>query len=200
MLAMHGGAWLALKTDGAVTRRARRTVWIAALALVALFAVAGLWVAFGLAGYVISSPLAHDGPSNPLGKTVARQVGAWLANYHIHGALIAAPALGVAGALLAALLSPLKRDLLAFLASAACVAGVVATAGISMFPFLLPSSSDARSSLTVWDASSSRLTLFIMLIATLIFLPIVLIYTGWVIRVLRGRVGLAHVERTERAY
>ena len=200
MLAMHGGAWLALKTDGAVTRRARRAVWIAALALVALFAVAGLWAAFGLSGYVISSPLAHDGPSNPLGKTVARQVGAWLANYHIHGALIAAPALSVAGALLAALLSPLKRDLLAFLASAASVAGVVATAGISMFPFLLPSSSDARASLTVWDASSSRLTLFIMLLATVIFLPIVLIYTGWVIRVLRGRVELAHVERTERAY
>ncbi len=200
MLAMHGGAWLALKTDGAVTRRARRTVWLAALALVALFAVAGLWVAFGLSGYVISSPLAHDGPSNPLGKTVARQVGAWLANYSIHGALIAAPALSVAGALLAALLSPLKRDLLAFLASAASVAGVVATAGISMFPFLLPSSSDARSSLTVWDASSSRLTLFIMLIATVIFLPIVLFYTGWVLRVLRGRVGLTHVERTERTY
>lgn len=34
-----------------------------------------------------------------------------------------------------------------------------------------------------------KLTLFIMLLATLIFLPIVLFYTGWVIRILRGRVG-----------
>ena len=200
MLAMHGGAWLALKTDGAVTRRARRVVWIAALALVALFAIAGWWVAHELAGYVISAPLAHDGPSNPLAKTVARKAGAWLANYSVHDKLVAAPALGVAGALFAALLSLFKRDLLAFLASAASVAGVVATAGISMFPFLLPSSSDLQSSLTVWDASSSRLTLFIMLLATVVFLPIVLFYTGWVIRVLRGRVPLQHVERSERVY
>ena len=200
MLAMHGGAWVAVKADGAVTRRARRGVMLAALALVVLFAGAGAWAALGLSGYVVGSALGHSGPSNPLGKTVSREIGAWLANYRIHAALLAAPALGVAGALLAALLSPLKLDRLAFLASAASVAGVVATAGISMFPFLLPSSSDPRSSLTVWDASSSRLTLFIMLIAVAIFLPIILFYTGWVIRVLRGRVAVQHVERTEHLY
>jgi cytochrome bd ubiquinol oxidase subunit II len=200
MLTMHGGAWVALKADGAVTRRARRGVMLAALALVVLFAGAGAWAALGLSGYVVGNALGHSGPSNPLGKTVSREIGAWLANYRIHAALTAAPALGVAGALLAALLSPLKLDRLAFLASAASVAGVVATAGISMFPFLLPSSSDPRSSLTVWDASSSRLTLFIMLIAVAIFLPIILFYTGWVIRVLRGRVAVQHVERTEHLY
>jgi cytochrome bd ubiquinol oxidase subunit II len=200
MLTMHGGAWVAVKADGAVTRRARRAVMLAALALVVLFAGAGAWAALGLSGYVVGNALGHSGPSNPLGKTVSREIGAWLANYRIHAALIAAPALGVAGALLAALLSPLKLDRLAFLASAASVAGVVATAGISMFPFLLPSSSDPRSSLTVWDASSSRLTLFIMLIAVAIFLPIILFYTGWVIRVLRGRVAVQHVERTEHLY
>ena len=200
MLAMHGSAWLALKTDGAVTRRARHGVILGALALVILFAGAGLWVAFGLAGYTVAGPLAHSGPSNPLGKTVLRDTGAWLANYHVHGALIAAPALGVAGALIAALLTRFQRDLSAFIASALCVAGVVATAGISMFPFLLPSSSDPRASLTVWDSSSSQLTLFIMLLATIIFLPIVLLYTGWVMRVLRGRVRLEHVERSEHLY
>ena len=195
MLAMHGSAWLALKTDGAVTRRARRGVALGALALVVLFAGAGLWVAFGLAGYVVSGTLAHAGPSNPLGKSVLRDTGAWLANYYIHPLLVAVPAVGIAGALLAALLAQFRHDLSAFIASALGVAGVVATTGISMFPFLLPSSSDPRASLTVWDSSSSRLTLFIMLLATIAFLPIVLLYTGWVLRVLRGRVRLKHVER-----
>ena len=79
------------------------------------------------------------------------------------------------------------------MASALSVAGVIATAGLSIFPFLLPSSLDPSASLIVWDASSSRLTLFIMLIATLVFLPIVLLYTAWVYRVLRGRVTAAYV-------
>ncbi|WP_285772642.1 cytochrome d ubiquinol oxidase subunit II, partial [Rhizobium dioscoreae] len=64
---------------------------------------------------------------------------------------------------------------------------------VSMFPFILPSSLDPRSSLTVWDASSSHLTLFIMLVVAVIFLPIVLAYTAWVYRVLWGKVDEATV-------
>jgi cytochrome d ubiquinol oxidase subunit II len=75
------------------------------------------------------------------------------------------------------------------------VASVIATAGLSTFPFLLPSSLDPNASLTVWDASSSRLTLLIMLGVTLVFLPIILCYTAWVYRVLRGRVTAEYVER-----
>jgi cytochrome d ubiquinol oxidase subunit II len=73
------------------------------------------------------------------------------------------------------------------------VAGVIVTAGLALFPFLLPSRTDPASSLTVWDASSSRLTLFIMLVCTLVFMPIVLAYTAWVFRVLRGKITLEHV-------
>ena len=64
-----------------------------------------------------------------------------------------------------------------------------------MFPFLMPSSIAPAASLTVWDASSSRLTLFVMLLATLIFLPIVLIYTSIVFRTLRGVVTASFVEK-----
>jgi cytochrome d ubiquinol oxidase subunit II len=46
----------------------------------------------------------------------------------------------------------------------------------------------------VWDATSSQLTLFVMLIATLIFLPIVLAYTGFVFRVLKGPVTAKQIE------
>jgi cytochrome d ubiquinol oxidase subunit II len=200
MLVMHGGSLIALKTDRAVAARARHAAMIAAVSLIVLFALAGLWVATFLPGYAITSDIARDGPSNPLVKTVVVQPGAWLHNYGGHRWMIVAPALAFFGALAAALLHAARQALAAFLASAAAVAGVVATAGVSMFPFLLPSSSDPRSSLTVWDSSSSRLTLFIMLIVTAIFLPLILCYTGWALRVMRGKVTLAHVEASEDAY
>ena len=33
--------------------------------------------------------------------------------------------------------------------------GIIGTAGVSLFPFIMPSSTDPRSSLTVWDSVSS---------------------------------------------
>ena len=200
MLTMHGGSWIAHKTDGAVATRGRGAAMIAAVALIVLFALAGLWVAYYLPGYAITGDMAHGGPSNPLLKQAAAESGAWLRNYAIHRELLAAPAIGFAGALIALLLLAARQPFVAFLASGASVAGVVATGGISMFPFLLPSSSDPRSSLTAWDSSSSRLTLWIMLIVTAILLPIILCYTTWAIRVMRGKVTLAHVEQGEDLY
>jgi cytochrome bd ubiquinol oxidase subunit II len=153
-----------LKADGAVAERAARAVTRAGLITTAVFALAGLWVAFGIEGYAVSGPLDHNGPSNPLGKTVLREIGAWLDNYRVHHWLIAAPVLGFAGSAFASLLAA-NAPRAAFAASAIGVAGIIATAGVSLFPFLMPSSTHPSASLTVWDASSSRLTLFIILLA-----------------------------------
>lgn len=193
MLVMHGGAWLSLKAAEPVAARAVAAMHLAAMALIALFAVAGVWVAVGIDGYAIAGAVAHDGPSNPLLKQATREAGGWMANYGTQPWTLAAPVLAFAGAFGVIALSGLRRPALTLLASAASVAGVIATAGLSVFPFLLPSSLDPNASLTVWDASSSRLTLAIMLGATLVFLPVVLAYTAWVYRVLRGRVTLAYV-------
>ncbi len=62
----------------------------------------------------------------------------------------------------------------------------------------MPSSAQPEASLTVWDASSSQRTLFVMLIATLIFLPIVLVYTSWAFHTLRGAVTPAQIERNSQ--
>jgi cytochrome d ubiquinol oxidase subunit II len=188
MLVMHGAAYLDVKAGEPVAGRARRAGGVAAIATLVLFALAGLATAFLIRGYVITSAIDPAGPSNPLGKTVVTQTGAWLANYGAHPWMLAAPALGFAGALSAFFLFKAARPVLTWVATSASVAGIVATAGVSMFPFLLPSSSSLSSSLTVWDASSSRLTLGVMLAATVVFVPIVLAYTAWVFRVLRGRV------------
>src|SRR5579875_733764 len=199
MLAMHGGAFLAAKAAPPVTERARHAAIAAAIALIALFALAGWW-SEQLDGYRIVGALAHDAPSNPTAKQAAIAAGAWLANYRTLPWLAAVPGLGFAGALLTAVALALQWDKLAVFFSGLSVAGVVATAGVSMFPFILPSSLDPSMSLTVWDASSSRTTLVIMLVATLIFMPIVLLYTAFVYRVLRGRISAGQIEGDSNSY
>jgi cytochrome d ubiquinol oxidase subunit II len=195
MLAGHGAIYLTLKTEGAVQARAHRAARGLLLATIVLFAVAGLWVAWGIDGYRITSPISADGPSNPLLKTVTRQPGQWFANYRAHSWTLAAPIAGFLGPIFAMLLTLARRPGLAFVASAFGIFGIIATAGVSMFPFLMPSNIAPAASLTVWDASSSRLTLFVMLLATLVFLPIVLIYTWIVFRALRGIVTASFVEK-----
>ena len=91
------------------------------------------------------------------------------------------------------------RRAMAFISSALGIFGIIATAGVSMFPFLMPSDIAPAASLTVWDASSSRLTLFVMLVATLIFLPVVLIYTAIAFRALRGVVTASLVEKNSNS-
>jgi cytochrome d ubiquinol oxidase subunit II len=194
MIVLHGATWLNLKTEGAVKARARAVMPYAALAFGILFAVAGIWLS-KLQGYEVSGVLAHDGPSNPLMKTVIRG-GNWHSTGPLHSWTWATAAIAFVGATLAVALR--GRPGIAFVASALVPLGTIATAGTALFPFLLPSSSNPDASLTVWDASSSRLTLGIMLGAVAIFLPIVLGYTAWVYRVLRGPVRESDIEQNSK--
>jgi cytochrome d ubiquinol oxidase subunit II len=108
------------------------------------------------------------------------------------------PAVAFLGAILTLLLlRQARRPGLTFITSGFTVAGIIGTAGVSLFPFLLPSSSNPNASLIVWDSSSSLLTLQIMLAATVIFLPIILLYTSWIYYVLRGPVTIAGIERDD---
>lgn len=188
MLTMHGASWLGLKTQGPVQARARRIGSVAALVTIVLFALGGLWLWAGIDGYRVTSAIITNGPSNPLAKTVERGAGAWFGNYAAHPWTMIAPVLGFAGAVLMLLLVRTHREVLTLLSSALAIIGIIATVGLSMFPFILPSSHDPNSSLTVWDASSSHLTLFIMLVVSAIFLPLIALYTTWVYRVLWGKV------------
>ncbi len=194
MLLTHGAVYLAVKTEGAVAQRARTISRFAALAWVLLFALAGLWLWMGHFGFAITSGAMPGGAPDPLAKTAAPLAGAWLANYGRWPVTTLIPAVGLAAPLAVAALAGIRRRLIVFVVSALGIAGVIGTMGISLFPFLLPSSSHPGSSLTVWDASSSHRTLGIMLIAVIIFLPIVLAYTGWVYRVMRGPVTGAYIE------
>lgn len=201
MLVLHGAAWLGVKAErGPIQERARRIGIGAALLSLVLFAVGGLFVAFGDLGFRITGAVDMGGASNPLRTTVAAAPGAWLDNYGLHPWMIAAPLLGFVGAA-AALLGLVRRsEPLALSGSSVSALGIISTVGLSMFPFILPSSVDPQSSLTVWNASSSHVTLFIMLVCTIIFLPIVLAYTAWVYRVLWGRSTVAAVRTNPDLY
>jgi len=189
MLVMHGAAWLAFKAEGTVANRAAAFGWKAALIAAILFAGGGLLTWAGLlGGYQVTSPIAWTGPSNPLGKTVVVNAHAWLANFQATPWLFVVPGLGIVAPLLAALGFRTRLAGFTFLISMLAVACIIATVGLSMFPIILPSSTHPAEALAVFDASSSRATLRNMLIATVIFLPIVLAYTGWVYKVLWGKV------------
>ncbi|CUW44946.1 cytochrome d ubiquinol oxidase, subunit II [Brucella vulpis] len=194
MLTMHGAAWLVLKTNGVIQARARAYGSVAALLTVILYIVAGaiswLWVS----GYRITSAVVMDGPSNPLQKTVELDHGAWFANYANYPILLIAPALGILGAL--AVLATLRsgRELAPLLFGKLSIFDIISSVGVSMFPFILPSSIDPQSSLTVWDSSSSHQTLFIMLVVTVVFIPIIVAYTAWVYKVLWGKVDKSMIE------
>jgi cytochrome d ubiquinol oxidase subunit II len=114
--------------------------------------------------------------------------------------MLAAPALAVLGSLVAWLGLQVRGGVTAILGSSVAIFGIIASVGLSMFPFLLPSSLNPNASLTVWDASSSQMTLFIMLLVTLLFMPIILLYTAWVYRVMRGPVTTKSLSRNPNAY
>jgi cytochrome bd ubiquinol oxidase subunit II len=201
MLVLHGACWLGVKVErGPILERARRFGTVAGLASLVLFAVGGLIVAKGHLGFRLEGVIDPAGPSNPMRALAVAAPGAWLDNYGRYPAMLLAPTLGFLGAV-AALLGLWRRsEPLALAGSTASTAGIIATVGLSMFPFILPSSIDPRSSLTVWNASSSHLTLFVMLIATAVFLPIVLAYTAWVYRVLWGRTSTAALRTNPDLY
>ncbi|SNT68713.1 cytochrome d ubiquinol oxidase subunit II [Paracoccus seriniphilus] len=187
MLVMHGAGWLVLKTEGAVAERARVLGSRAALVVLAGYALAGLWLAVGVDGYALVGQVAHDGPSNPLASEVLHDH-SWLRAYADRPWIAIAPLMGFGGTFMAwralqngGQLSPLGWSKMA-------IFGMISSVGLTLFPFLLPSNTNPDSSLTIWDASSSHLTLFVMLMATVIFLPLILVYTAWVYRVLWGKV------------
>jgi cytochrome d ubiquinol oxidase subunit II len=193
LFCQHGAAFLHLRAGPPIAERARRVgIWCAGI-FIMLFVLAGLWVYAGVEGYALAGDRTANALSNPLSKTVTQSPGAWSANFVQHADLWAIPLTGIGGALITALCLGLRWVWAGFLASAMTVLAAVLTAAVAMFPFMVPSASDPRSSLTVWDASASEHTLNLLGLAVAVFLPVVLAYTVWVYRVLRGKLTVEQV-------
>ena len=200
MITFHGAIYLMHRTEGDIHRRSRVAVMLFGALLLIGFSVAGVWLQW-IPGYAINSVIDPAALPDPLAKQVVREAGAWMHNYQTQPATLAVPILAYLGIIAALLLAAKGRTLAAFVASSIGIAGVIGTAGVSMFPFILPSSTAPNASLTVWDSVSSHLTLTIMFFATLIFMPIIIAYTSWAYKVMSGKVTAAYVrENSHTAY
>lgn len=198
MVTAHGGVYLSLRTEGVMQKRAIKIATIFSLLTIVLFAVGGLCVSH-INGFVATN-LNPNAASDPLVKSVTIVKGAWLNNYSAHPITMLAPALAFLGLIFSIKANTSGKSGIAFIASSVAMAGIILTAAVSMFPFIMPSSSSPVSSLTVWDATSSEHTLFLMLVAALIFTPIILIYTSWVYKIMNGKLTAAKIEENSKAY
>jgi cytochrome d ubiquinol oxidase subunit II len=198
MITMQGGAYLAHRTEGAIQARVINATKIAALVLILSFISAGVWLQ-SMEGYRITSAVVQGALPDPMAKTVVREAGAWMANYQHQPLMWVLPILGVLAAAATAWLVHKRHTLSAFVSSSLALVGVIGTAGASMFPFIMPSSSMPAASLTVWDSASSHLTLGIMFWATLIFMPIIIFYTSWAYKVMSGKVTEAYIKENDHA-
>jgi cytochrome d ubiquinol oxidase subunit II len=190
MMLLHGTTYAAMKVGEPLAARARKGAALGGALFIVSFALAHVWIRGHIPGYQIIGVMDHAGPSSPMSKNVTVIAGAWMANFQYWPWLWVAPAGAFLTCLGALIANFAKRPVAAFLLSGLTSAGTILTAGFALFPFLMPSSSDPNQSLTVWDASSSAVTLRIMLWATVIFIPIILLYTTWVFRALKGQVRL----------
>lgn len=198
MIITQGATWLMMKTEGEVLARSRTAAMIFSLLTLVLFALAGVWVS-GMDGYVIVGAVATDAVTNPLHKEVVVQAGAWMQNYNLYPWMIAAPVLGLVMSLLTALAAKLGKGWMAFLFSSLAIAGIILTAGFSMFPFVMPSSLEPSQGLTMWDATASFNTLKVMTVVAVVFVPTVLTYTIWTYIKMFGRVSNKHIEDNQQS-
>jgi len=197
MFLMHGAVYLMMRSDMEVHRRSKKVAMIASLAVIALFAIEGLWIAFGIDGMRITSGLDPHGVANPTLKTVEVVSGAWLDNYSKYPLMMMVPALGFLGALGAYLLARTNHDNLAFWCSSTSLISIILTAGFSLFPFIMPSSANPDHSFTVWDATGSELSIMISLISAVIFVPIILAYTSWCYNKMWGPQTIKSIQKND---
>jgi cytochrome bd ubiquinol oxidase subunit II len=194
MLTMHGAIWLQLRTEEPIVGRAKVWAKKTGILTIAAFALAGVWLSLGIDGFrVVSMPELGATP-NPLTKEVVQESWAWLANYRQYPWTLVFPLLGFAGLGGAVLLSMKDRPGLGLVISSLGLTGVIMTAGVTMFPFIMPSSTNPNSSLIAWDAVSSHLTLTVMFWAAMIFVPLILMYTTWTYAKMWRRVTVAEIK------
>lgn len=158
MMAQQGVFGMAIHADKDLKERMLRHIHWTTLILLMTFSLIGLYSAASLTGFKLETPLL-DLLSNP-GATASKKVvmmkGYWGTNYDLHPWMRIPPAFGYLG-LIAAWFYMVKDDLkMAFVSNSIAIAGIIGTAGVSMYPFLLPSRTYLGSGLTLWDAPSPK--------------------------------------------
>ncbi|MDD4730974.1 MAG: cytochrome d ubiquinol oxidase subunit II [Desulfovibrio sp.] len=148
----HGAVWLAVRTEGELRRRAVNVatkLWPLLLVLVLVF-LAWSWVGTKL-----------------------------FSNYLQYPALFLLLLVPVGGLLLMRVFMGAGKWWQAWFASLAFIIGTTLFAVVGLFPAIMPASPNPQFSVTIHNASSSELTLSIMLGVALVFVPLVIAYQAW---------------------
>ena len=196
MILTQGSTWLQMKTTGSLHTRACAFSELSAIVTAALYVIAGIW-AYNLDGYHISSAVVTDAAANPLNKQVVTVAHGLFQNFNHYPVLWIIPALAVIAPAITALSAKNQKDGTAFAMSSITVTSIILTAGIALFPFIIPSSINPSHSLTIWDATSSEKTLGIVALIAVIMVPIILGYTLWCYRKMFGRVDKSYIEQNK---
>lgn len=164
---MHGALYLVLRTDGDLREKSRRWAGNAALPFVLFFILLSAWTAFGVPWVTL---LVKQSP----------------VLFMVPPAILCAIFISMQG---------IRRhwDFTAFLFSGFSMLAIIGTFAAALFPNLVISSSGGYP-LTVYNACSSPKTLGIILRIASVGMPAVLIYTGYVYWVFRGKTA------SDRAY
>lgn len=178
MLLTQGSLWIQLRTVDEISTRVRGLTLKLALVTVVLYCLAGAW-AFTFDGY----RLVEFAPEGSFHAITSKQVEVvphgLFENYKSLWLLWIVPVAAIFCMLKAGIEGNKGNAVKGIIFSSLSIAFVICTAAVAMFPFVMPSSYDPNSSLTIWDASSSHFTLQCMFYAVIIFVPICLAYTAW---------------------
>ncbi|GAH88870.1 unnamed protein product, partial [marine sediment metagenome] len=175
MVVFHGATYLNRRTEGDVRKTAKKLVFSVGIVFLILLTVAGSLIVFYTRGYTLLSV----GPSpelNILHNDVVRSAGGWFQSYFIYPWKFFGPALAYAGIFMALFATYFNWRNFAFWGSAFAIGGCIATAGFTLFPFIMPSSTNPAESLTIWNAVSSQYALNTMLYVGVVLLLIILGY------------------------
>ena len=199
LAAFIGAATVANGADGVIAERARKVSTVSGLVSIVLFVIGGIWMR-SISFFVLDAAPAGNLPQIPLQQTVSTQVGALYNNYAAHPVLWLLPVVAILALAYGIVAARGGKSHLSWWCGALAWIGVIGSVGAAMFPFMMPSSSDPSHSLTLWNSSSSQLTLTWMTGFALVFVPIILWYTSWCYYVMRGKVKAEDIEHDEHAY
>ncbi|QJC28167.1 cytochrome d ubiquinol oxidase subunit II [Enterobacteriaceae endosymbiont of Plateumaris braccata] len=162
--------------DKDISYKAHIITLISSIILIVFFILSFINTMFYIKGYKLS---IMNGIINLNKKEVLHTYGSWFANFEIHNYSLIIPLICLILPVCTIIYSQLKNKIMTFICSSLTITFIVFTVGITMFPFIIPSSTVPLQSLTMWNSASSKLTLSIMLYAAIIFIPIILGYTFW---------------------
>jgi len=189
LLFVQACLFIQCKTLQPLRDRALHTAYLAGGVFMLTFTLAWLGALFYIDGYAVVSMGDPNQALIPTGKEVIKGPGLWFRHYQQDSWGYIGPFLSILSVGMALILASLQRPKTALVCNSVAIASVLLTLGFTLYPFVMPSMSVPNHSLTLWDASASRLSLGWMLVAVLFFLPIVLGYTTWAFHVMRGTVS-----------